>query len=228
MGKWGLTFKAHSLLAPNKIRIPLVKCWGSERLLSLAAKVHFVWFCSFFLVEVFSKTSRRSARRWNSPSRLLMMPTLYLFLTGPHSELQPGECLCGAYIRVIMVPCLGAFAVAWTPIHYSNPGNYSDNNRGLQSTQVLALKPHRAFEWGSRFAVVETTDDEMSVSPGNDPHLASGRVPSGPGWLSPLQNRERSVDVVVQIGLHINSLSLQHSASFLAVTEDSWPNCCHG
>ena len=60
--------------------------------------------------------------------------------------------------------------MAWTPIRHSNPEAYSDNNRGLQSTQVLALKPHRAFEVGGPdLQSWRPRLDEMSVSPGSQP-----------------------------------------------------------
>lgn len=166
-----------------------------------AAKVHFCVFCSFFLVES-SPRLRGGLQEGGILPSVADDANFVPLLTGPHSELQPGECLCGAYIRAIMVPLFRAFCcLAWTPIHYSNPEAYSDNNRGLQSTQVLALKPHRAFEvGGSHLQPWRPRLDEMSVSPEASPHSwpvhRAGSLQVQAGFLL-YRTGSGSVDVVV-------------------------------
>lgn len=112
---------------------------------------------------------------------VLMMPTLYLFLTGPHSRHSSLESVSVVLILAsVSVPLFrGLCCLAWTPIHYSNPEAYSDNNRGCR---VLSAghEPHRPLV-GVPGAVWRPRLDEMSVRKPAPPGQWHEQVPSGPG-----------------------------------------------
>lgn len=84
---------------------------------------------------------------------------------------------------------------------------------------MLALKPHRTFEVGAPdLQSWRPQLDEMNVSPGSQPPPPASdtiRVPSDSGWLSPLQNRERSVGVVVVPNWITHEISLPPTLSKL-------------